>query len=50
MDTVHASIAIVLPYFGKLPNYFPLFLESCRKNPTVNWLFYTDCEVLPECP
>ena len=50
MDTVHASIAIVLPYFGKLPNYFPLFLESCRKNPSVDWLFYTDCDPLPECP
>lgn len=37
-----ARIGIVLPYFGKLPNYFPLFLESCRQNPTVDWLFYTD--------
>ena len=50
MDTVHASIAIVLPYFGKLPNYFLLFLESCRKNPSGDWLFYTDCDPLPECP
>lgn len=35
-------IGIVLPYFGKLPNYFPLFLQSCRRNPTIDWLVYTD--------
>ncbi len=35
-------IGVVLPYFGKLPNYFPLFLESCRWNPSIDWLLYTD--------
>lgn len=37
------SICLVLPYFGKFNPYFSLFLESCRCNPTVNWLVYTDC-------
>lgn len=37
-------IGIVLPYFGKLPNYFPLFLTSCRHNPTIDWLVYTDSD------
>lgn len=37
-----SSIALVLPYFGTFPNYFPLYLESCRKNPTVDWHIYTD--------
>lgn len=37
------SICLILPYFGKFNNYFSLFLESCRRNPTVNWLIYTDC-------
>lgn len=43
-------IAIIIPYFGKLPNYFPLFLESCRRNPTVNWLFFTDTQEPYEWP
>ena len=40
-----SSIALVLPYFGTFPNYFPLYLESCRKNPTVDWHIYTDSTV-----
>ncbi|WBA79637.1 DUF6625 family protein [Endozoicomonas sp. GU-1] len=38
------SIVIVIPYFGRWPEWFSLFLESCKWNPTVNWIFYTDCE------
>lgn len=37
------SICLILPYFGKFNSYFSLFLESCRRNSTVNWLIYTDC-------
>jgi len=37
------SIIIIIDYFGKWPDWFPIFLETCRKNPTVNWLFHTDC-------
>ncbi len=36
------SIAYVVPYFGKLPSLFPLWLLSCRYNPTVDWLIFTD--------
>lgn len=36
------KIAIIIPYFGKLPNYFQLFLNSCRLNPNIDWLLYTD--------
>lgn len=35
-------------YFGKLPDYFPLFLRSLARNPTIDFLLVTDCEVL--CP
>ena len=35
-------ICIILPYFGKFPSYFPLFLQSCRYNPTIDWLLLTD--------
>ncbi len=36
------KIAILLCYFGKLPDSFPLFAESCRRNPTVDFLLFTD--------
>lgn len=49
METVQtenpARIGLILPYFGKFPNYFPLFLESCRWNPSIDWLLYTDSDV-----
>jgi hypothetical protein len=37
------SLLIIIPYFGKWPEWFPIYLESCRQNPTINWLFHTDC-------
>lgn len=36
------SIIYIIPYFGKFPSLFPVWLESCRKNYTVNWLIFTD--------
>ena len=38
------SIALILPYFGNLnrSGYFELFLESCKNNPTIDFLIYTD--------
>ena len=36
------KIAYVLPYFGKFPKGFELFLLSCRNNPTIDWLIFTD--------
>ena len=32
----------IIPYFGKFPNYFPLFLKSCGYNKDFNWLIFTD--------
>lgn len=32
----------IIPYFGKLPNYFQLFLNSCKYNTDFNWLIFTD--------
>jgi hypothetical protein len=37
-----SKIAIFVPFFGKLPNYFPLWLTSCRYNPTIDWFIFTD--------
>lgn len=32
----------IVPYFGKLPGYFPLFLRSCERNPSFDWLIITN--------
>lgn len=36
------KIAYVVPYFGKLPKSFPFWLLSCKCNPTIDWLIFTD--------
>lgn len=36
------SIAFVIPWGGNLPVYFQLWLESCRRNPSVDFLVFTD--------
>ena len=40
------SIVLLNCYFGEYPNYFNLFLDSCRANPTVNFLLFTDNEIV----
>lgn len=36
------SIVFIVPYFGKFPSYFQLWLNSCKLNPTIDWLIITD--------
>lgn len=36
------SIIYIIPYFGKLPELMPVWLHTCKMNPTVNWLIFTD--------
>lgn len=36
------KIVFICPYFGKLPNYFDVVLESCRYNNTIDWIIFTD--------
>lgn len=37
------KIILICPYFGKLPrDRFQLTLNSCQKNPSINWLLITD--------
>jgi FkbM family methyltransferase len=38
-------IIIISTYFGKWPIWFPAFLLSCAKNSTIDWIFFTDCEI-----
>lgn len=35
-------IALILPYFGKFDKLFPLWLESCKYNPDIDWIIFTD--------
>lgn len=40
--TMNKTINMIIPYFGKFPNYFHLFLKSCECNNSVNWTIITD--------
>lgn len=44
------SIIIITPYFGAWPAWLPFYIESCRWNPSIDWLFYTDCEIPISAP
>lgn len=41
---------LIIPYFGKFPNYYQLFLNSCEKNKSYNWLIVTDNEIEHKYP
>ena len=38
------KICLLYCYFGKFPREFGLFLESCKYNPQINFIFFTDCQ------
>ena len=40
---------LIMPYFGTWPEWFELFLETCRWNASIHWEFFTDCEI-PDSP
>lgn len=42
------KICIIIPYFGKFPNWIDLFIHSCRMNPEIDFLFFTDDDALSE--
>lgn len=39
------KIAIVVIYFGKFPNYFPLWLKSCGYNKSIDFYVFCDSEI-----
>ncbi|QMV64119.1 DUF6625 family protein [Pseudomonas berkeleyensis] len=43
-------LLFLVPYFGRWPFWMPFFLASCRFNPDVRWLFFTDCGVPKDAP
>lgn len=44
------KVLLILPYFGKLPNYFTLYLETIKRNGTIQWLLITDDETNYDYP
>lgn len=49
MTIQQPSIILLVPYFGKWPEWFEFFLLSCKFNNSIQWQFYTDC-IIPENP
>lgn len=45
-----SRIRFLIPYFGRWPFWMPFFLESCRHNPDIDWLMFSDCGVPEELP
>lgn len=41
---------LILPYFGRLPNYFNIYLKSVSFNPAFNWLLITDDRSIYDFP
>lgn len=44
------KIAVIIPYFGNLPNYFKFFIASCKNNPSIDWLIFSDMQTTVEMP
>ncbi|MCQ2554920.1 MAG: hypothetical protein MJ171_04625 [Clostridia bacterium] len=44
------SIAVLSAYFGKLPGYFPLWLKTCKYNPDIDFIIFTDDETSFDFP
>lgn len=39
------TIALIIPYFGKFPEWAPLYFETLKRNSTIDFIFYTDCDI-----
>lgn len=50
ISTPRYKIALIVLYIGPLPPYFPIWLESAKANPDVDFLFYTDQEIQIDAP
>lgn len=50
MKKLTKSVKIIIPYFGKLPNYFCLWLESVKYNSNIKVLFLTNNKIPKDCP
>lgn len=44
------KVAIISVYFGRLPNWFQLWLNSCKYNKDFNWIIFTDDTTIYDYP
>lgn len=44
------KVTVIGSFYGAWPVWFPAFLLSCRRNPEIEWLFFTDCPIPAELP
>ncbi len=42
------SIAVVIPFFGKKPDYYDVWKYSALKNPCIDFIFFTDVKEITE--
>jgi hypothetical protein len=38
------KIGIFIPYFGKWPDWAPIYFETLRRNSSIDFIFFTDCD------
>lgn len=50
MTSLPPSILIFIPWFGAWPAWMRFFLESCRHNPTIDWVLISDCGDVTDLP
>jgi hypothetical protein len=50
MASALPRILIIIPWFGPWPAWMRFFIESCRWNPTVDWLLIGDAQPPGELP
>lgn len=44
------KIMVIIPYFGNCPAWMDYLLQTCALNSNIQWLFYTDFSIPPDCP
>lgn len=44
------KICLIYPYFGKMPWYFRFFVASCKSNPSIDFIIFTDCRIDEKLP
>lgn len=44
------SVLIIIPWFGPWPAWMRFFIKSCRWNPTVDWLLFSDAPPPEDLP
>ena len=50
MSASPPSILMILTWFGAWPGWMRFFLESCRRNPTLDWAIWTDQSAPQDLP